>query len=107
MRRVRRVVAYACTKCFALHPSKKEAAAHYDARHGSTKVKPARKKRVTQTGAILEAVRNGATTAEAIAKATRIPLARVHSLLSYHRRRGNVQGYTGALKVAKSAPAAQ
>ena len=102
MRRVRKIVAYACTTCFLLFPSAKTAKEHartHPAPRGQA-ASPRRPRR-TQTGAILDAIGKGAKTAEAIAKQTRIPLERVHSLLSYHRRKGNVKGFTGDLKLAK------
>lgn len=101
MRRVRKIVAYACTTCYALFPTAKAAKEHART-HPAPRAQPsARRPRRTQTGAILDAIGKGAKTAEAISKQTRIPLERVHSLLSYHRRKGNVKGFTGDLKLAK------
>ena len=101
MRRVRKIVAYACTTCFRLYSSAKEAKEHARTHPAPRAQAEARRPRRTQTGAILDAIGKGAKTAEAIAKRTRIPLERVHSLLSYHRRKGNVTGFTGDLKLAK------
>lgn len=102
MRRVRKITAYACTTCFALFSSSKMAKEHartHPARKPSGEPRKPRGK--PQTAAILEAIGKGAKTAEAVAKQTRIPLERVHSLLSYHRRKGNVKGFTGDLKLAR------
>lgn len=105
MRRIRKIVAYACTTCFALFSEAKMAKDHARAHPAPARppggAAPKRRPRATQTGAILEAVGKGARTAEDIAKRTRIPLERVHSLLSYHRRKGNVKGFTGELKLAR------
>jgi hypothetical protein len=102
VRKVRRVVSYACTRCFRLFPTSASARQHHDATHPAAreKARPGRK-RSTQTGRILEAIGGGARTAEAVAKKTRIPLTRVHSLLSYHRRKGNIRGFTGDLRLVK------
>ena len=102
MRRIRKIVAYACTTCFALFSSAKMAKEHART-HPAPRPQAAagRGARRTQTGAILEAIGKGAKTAEAIAKQTKLPLERVHSLLSYHRRKGNVKGFTGDLKLAR------
>lgn len=104
MRRIRKIVAYACTTCFALFSSSKMAKEHartHPAPKPSPAGAPAKGPRRTQTGAILEAIGKGAKTAEEIAKRTRIPLERVHSLLSYHRRKGNVKGFTGDLRLTR------
>jgi hypothetical protein len=75
--------------------------------HASTHPAPAkqatqrRRRGPTQTGAILDAIRAGATSATTVAKKTKIPIERVHSLLSYHRRRGNVKGFSGTLKATR------
>ena len=102
MRRIRKIVAYACTTCYALYSDAKMAKEHART-HPAPRANAAApgKPRRTQTGAILDAVGKGATTAEAIARRTRIPLERVHSLLSYHRRKGNVKGFSGDLKLAR------
>jgi len=102
MQRVRRIVTYACTACYKLFPDAKSAKEH--ARSHPLPIKayarPA-KRRTTQAGSVLEAVRAGAKTAEAVTKKTKIPIQRVHTLLSYHRRRGNVKGFSGTLKAAR------
>lgn len=99
MRRIRRVTAYACTTCFRLFPdargAKTHAATHPVPPPPSRRSGPRRPK---QTDRILEAVRSGAKTARAIEAKTRIPLTRIHSLLAYHRKRGNISGFTGSLK---------
>lgn len=103
MRRIRKIVTYACTTCFALFSSSKMAKEHAKTHPLPPRAPPAGRKgpRKTQTGAILAAIGEGAKTAEAIAKKTRIPLERVHSLLSYHRSKGNVKGFTGDLRLSK------
>lgn len=104
MRRIRKIVAYACTTCFALFSEAKMAKEHARSHPAPARVAvpgAPKKRRVTQTGAILEAVGKGAKTAEEVAKKTKIPLERVHSLLSYHRRKGNVKGFSGELKLAR------
>lgn len=103
MRRIRKVVSYACTSCFRLFPSSKDARAHASSAHPARATKKASpgRPRSTQTGNILKAIGSGAKTAEAISKKTSIPLERVHSLLSYHRRRGNVKGFTGELSLTR------
>lgn len=100
MRRIRKIVAYACTTCFALFSDARQAREHARA-HPVRRAEAASRPRKTQTAAILDAIGKGARTAEAVAKQTKIPLERVHSLLSYHRRKGNVKGYTGDLKLAR------
>lgn len=102
MRRIRKIVTYACTYCFKMFPNAKEAKAHASTHPAPQKAATQRRRRgPTQTGAILEAVKGGATSATAVAKRTKIPLERVHSLLSYHRRRGNVKGFSGTLKATR------
>lgn len=97
MRRIRKVVSYACTACFLMFPTAREAKTHYGAKHPRV-VKPAARPRKTQTGAILDALRAGARSAAEIQDRTRIPLTRVHSLLSYLRRRGQVRGFKDNLR---------
>lgn len=99
MRRVRRIVTYACTTCFALYPDAKLAREHARTHPAPVPRDPPKGPRVTQTGAILDAIGKGARTAEAVAKRTKIPLERVHSLLSYHRRKGSVHGFSGELRL--------
>lgn len=102
MRKVRKVVSYVCTTCYSLFPSSAPAREHVKKAHPPGKPKPSTYRgRPTQAGQVLEAVRGGAVTAEGVSQKTRIPLGRVHALLSYHRRKGNVRGYTGHLKAAK------
>jgi hypothetical protein len=102
MRRVRKIVTYACTRCFRLFSSAKDAKTHAATHPAPPRANHAGRRRrgPTQTGAILEAVRAGAKTADAISKKTKIPPERVHSLLSYHRRRGSIKGFSGNLKAA-------
>ena len=101
MRKIRKVVSYACTTCVQLFPLASLAREHAKKAHPPTQRKEATYRgRPTQAGQVLEAVRGGAVTAEAVSKKTKVPLARVHALLSYHRRKGNLRGYTGHLKVA-------
>lgn len=99
MRRIRKIVLFTCTTCYSVFPSSRLAKEHAKTHPAPTK-QPRR--RETQTGAILEAIREGATTAAEISQKTKIPLERVHSLLSYHRRRGNVRGFSGKLRVARA-----
>ncbi|GEM_PF-2865290 len=99
MRRVRKVISYACTACFALFPSSRDARAHSMAKHPHRPVRARKPARSTQTGAILEAMRAGARSAADIQRRTRIPLGRVHSLLSYLRRRGQVKGFKDNLRL--------
>ena len=102
MRRIRKVITYACTTCFKMFPNAKEAKAHAATHPAPRKAGVGRRRRgPTQTGAILDAIKGGATSAGAVSKKTKIPLERVHSLLSYHRRRGNIKGFSGTLKVAR------
>jgi hypothetical protein len=102
MRRVRKITTYVCTSCFKMFPSSKEAKAHASTHPAPAKPTAQRRRRgPTQTGAILDAVKGGATSAAAISKKTKIPLERVHSLLSYHRRRGNIKGFSGTLKASR------
>jgi hypothetical protein len=98
MRQVRKVISYACTACFLLFPTSGEAKAHYSAKHPRRSLAPRPRPRRTQTGAILEALREGARSAADIQERTRIPLGRVHSLLSYLRRRGQVRGFKDKLR---------
>jgi predicted Rossmann fold nucleotide-binding protein DprA/Smf involved in DNA uptake len=100
MRRIRKIVLFTCTTCYSVFPSSKLAKEH--ARTHPAPPKETRQ-RETQTGAILDAIRDGATTAAEVSQKTKIPLERVHSLLSYHRRRGNVRGFNGKLRAAKAA----
>jgi hypothetical protein len=102
MRRIRKIITYACTRCYQLFPNAKDAKAHAATHPALPSPAGAGRKRrgPTQTGRILEAIQGGATDAGAISKKTKIPLGRVHSLLSYHRRRGNVKGFSGKLKAA-------
>lgn len=100
MRRIRKITMFACTTCYNVFSTSKLAKEH--SRTHPAKPAAPKRRRATQTGAILEAIRGGSKTATAIAKKTQIPLERVHSLLSYHRRRGNVKGFSGKLK-AKAA----
>lgn len=100
MRQIRKVVSYACTQCFALFPTAADARAHHGAKHPDRARAATRRARPTQTGAILVALRGGARSAAEIERRTRIPLARVHSLLSYLRRRGQVKGFKDKLKAA-------
>lgn len=99
MRKIRKVVLFACTTCFAVFATSRLAREH--ARTHPDPPKEKKRPRATQTGRILDAIRDGATTAQEVADATRIPLERVHSLLSYHRRRGNVKGFSGKLRLAR------
>jgi hypothetical protein len=104
MRRVRRVTAYACTACFKIFPTSRMAKEHAKEHPAPKPVRAgAAPRRVKQTDLVLQAVAARAKTAEAIHKKTKIPLDRVHSLLSYHRRRGNIVGYTGSLQVGPKA----
>lgn len=82
-----------------MFPSAGEAKAHYAAKHPRRATPPGpRRARKTQTGAILEALRGGSHTAADVSRKTKIPLTRVHSLLSYLRRRGQVKGFKDKLK---------
>jgi len=103
MRRIRKVVTYACTACFLMFPTATEAKAHYAVKHPASRRIPRRRPRKTQTGAILNALREGARSASEIEKRTRIPLTRIHSLLSYLRRRGQVRGFKDRLRAADAA----
>jgi len=103
MRRLRRVVSFVCTTCFKSFPDKASGMKHAES-HGGKKPRLSRRgfrrgRRVKQTALVLGAIRSGAKTAAAISKKTGIPNARVHTLLSYHRRKGNITGYTGRLRV--------
>jgi hypothetical protein len=98
MRRIRKITLFACTTCYTVFPSSKLAKEH--SRKHPRPPKEARQ-RETQTGAILEAIRKGATTAADVSKKTKIPMDRVHSLLSYHRRRGNIRGFNGKLQASE------
>src|SRR5690348_2535120 len=98
MRRVRKVVTYVCTTCFRFFSSSKEAKTHaagHPAPPRTPRVAATGRRGRTQTGAVLDAIKGGAKTAEAIARRTKLSLGRVHTILSYHRRRGNVKGFTG------------
>jgi|ERR1051325_4842156 hypothetical protein len=99
-RRIRKIVLFACTTCYATFPSSKEAKDHARTHPA---LSPPKKARKTQTGAILEAIRGGAKTAADVSQQTKIPQARVHSLLSYHRRRGNIRGSSGKLRLSAKA----
>ena len=103
MRRVRKITVYVTTGDLRLFSSAKEAKAHAATLPAPARAPAAGRRRrgPTQTGAILDAVKSGATTAAGISKKTKIPLERVHSLLSYHRRRGNVKGFSGTLKATR------
>jgi len=103
MRRIRKIISYACTTCFLMFPTAREAKAHHAAKHPLRALaSAARRPRRTQTGAILDALRGGAKSAGEIEKRTRIPLTRVHSLLSYLRRRGQVKGFKGNLRAIEA-----
>lgn len=100
MRRIRKVISYACTACFVLFPTATEAKSHYATKH-PLRAQPARRRSgATQTGAILAALKDGARSAADIQSKTKIPLSRVHSLLSYLRRRGQVKGFKDKLRAA-------
>ena len=104
MRRVRKITVYVTTGDLRLFSSAKEAKAHAATLPAPARAPAAGRRRrrgPTQTGAILDAVKGGAKSAAAISKKTKIPLERVHSLLSYHRRRGNVKGFSGSLKATR------
>lgn len=98
MRRVRKIVTYACTACYQLFPTAKAAKEHASTHPRAKKTARAGARRPTQVGLVLQAVRAGADTAAAVSRRTKLPLSRVHSLLAYHRRRGAIQGGTGKLR---------
>lgn len=95
MRRIRKLTLYVCTTCLKTYNDSKQAK-----QCANTHPLPPKEKhqRDTQTGKVLQAVRNGAETAEAVSRKAKLPLERVHSLLSYHRRRGAIRGGSGKLK---------
>jgi predicted Rossmann fold nucleotide-binding protein DprA/Smf involved in DNA uptake len=96
-----------CTTCYSMFPSAKEARAHVEthpapprasaARRGRGRAGPGRP-RTPQTTRILNAVKAGAKSAKDVHAQTRIPLDRVHALLSYLRRKGHVKGFKDQLK---------
>ncbi len=98
MRPVRKVTAFVCTTCYQLFASRASAHEHADRHPRQDEATAARRKGPSQTSQVLAAIRGGARDARAIQRQTRLPLARVHTLLSYHRRRGNVRGYNGDLR---------
>lgn len=105
MRSVRKVTVYICTHNMKAYPdaeSAKKAAQEYMEKN-KKKQKSARKGRrgQTQTGRVLKAIQNGATTAKEVSRRTRIPLPRVHSLLTYLRKRGRIEGYANDLSAVE------
>jgi predicted Rossmann fold nucleotide-binding protein DprA/Smf involved in DNA uptake len=104
---VRKVTSYLCTTCYSMFPSAKEARAHVET-HPAPKRAPAPRgrargpgrPRTPQTTRILNAIKGGAKSAKEIQQQTRIPLDRVHALLSYLRRKGHVKGFKDQLKAA-------
>lgn len=107
LRRIRKVTSYLCTACYAMFPNAKDARAHAE-KHPAVKrtVAPRGKARgpgrprTPQTTRILNSVKGGSKSAKAVAEQTRIPLERVHALLSYLRRKGRVKGFKDQLKAA-------
>lgn len=57
----------------------------------------------TQTGAILDAIKHGAHSATQVHLKTNIPLSRVHSLLSYLRRKRKVKGFKNKIRLVARA----
>ncbi len=103
MRSVRKVTDYICTHCFHSFPDGVAARKHVKEAHANLKGPakgPRRARRgPTQTGRVFTAIQGGAKTAKDVAKKTRIPLPRVHSLLTYLRKRGQIAGYATDLRV--------
>ncbi len=104
MRAVRKVTTYICTECFHAFPSKAVANRHVADVHkgGGRPDAPTRRKRrgVPQVQKIANAIAGGASSAKEIERRTRIPLTRVHSLLTYLRKRGRITGYGDELALA-------
>lgn len=102
MRSVRKVTHYLCTHCFHSFPDGVTARKHVKDAHGSAKGTSKTPKRArrgpTQTGRVHAAIQGGAKTAKDVSKKTRIPLPRVHSLLTYLRKRGKITGYADDLR---------
>ncbi|MFA5862992.1 MAG: hypothetical protein WDA16_14975 [Candidatus Thermoplasmatota archaeon] len=104
LRRVRKVTSYLCTTCYAMFPNAKEARVHADKHPAPERVTPRGKARgpgrprTPQTTRILNSVKGGSKSAKAVAEQTRIPLERVHALLSYLRRKGRVKGFKDQLR---------
>jgi len=104
-RRIRKVTSYVCTGCYRTFPTSKDAKTHAASAHPpkaeGPKGKPGR--RPKQTTAIIEAIKGGAHSAADIQAKTKIPLGRIHSLLSYLRRKGVVKGFKDKIKLGKAA----
>ncbi|MHB8604379.1 MAG: hypothetical protein ACYDCK_03905 [Thermoplasmatota archaeon] len=102
MRNIRKVTTYLCTRCFRTFPDGARARAHLKEVHAreATRAgaKPKEGRRITQTGRVLSAIEGGAKTAKEVGRRTRLPLPRVHSLLTYLRKRGKVSGYAKDLR---------
>lgn len=104
LRRVRKITSYLCTTCYAMFPNAKDARAHVQTHPAPARTAPARRNRrpgrprTPQTMRILNAIKGGAKSAKTIHDETRIPLERVHALLSYLRRKGHVKGFKDQLK---------
>jgi len=102
MRAVRKTTSYVCTRCFTIFPTGKDAREHVKASHKGPE-KHARRRGPTTVNRILEAIRNGARTAKDVQKKTSLPLNRVHSFLTYLRKRGRIKGDSSNLRVTKKA----
>lgn len=102
MRAVRKVTIYLCTYDMKAYPdaaSARRAAQEHAAANKKRAASPRRGRRgPTQTGRVLQAIKSGSRTAKDVSKRTRIPLPRVHSLLTYLRKRGLVTGYATDLR---------
>jgi predicted Rossmann fold nucleotide-binding protein DprA/Smf involved in DNA uptake len=105
LRRVRKVTSYLCTACYKTFPTSQEAREHAQTHPAAPKAAQRRgrargpgRPRTPQTTRILNAVKAGAHSAKEIQQQTRIPIERVHALLSYLRRKGKVKGFKDQLK---------
>lgn len=101
MRAIRKTTSYVCTRCFTIFPSGKDARAHVKAAHPAGAEKPTRRRGPTTVNRIVQAIEGGATTAKDVQKKTGLPLNRVHSFLTYLRKRGRVKGDASSLRVTK------
>ena len=102
MRTLRKVTSYICTHCFHAFPDGVTARRHVKEQHANARRAtgaPGKPRRgPTQTGRVHAAIQGGSRTAKDVARKTRIPLPRVHSLLTYLRKRGKVVGYATDLR---------
>lgn len=102
MRNVRKITTYLCTRCFHMFPDGQLARKHVRESHAGKEAAAPGPRRVrrgpTQTGRVYDAIKGGARTAKDVTRKTKIPLPRVHSLLTYLRNRGKVTGFAKDLR---------